>query len=274
MDFFFFFFQAEDGIRDATVTGVQTCALPISGRWTRTYRPRGAPRTSSTAVTGTCAGTCSAAVWAMSWPWRRTTGSSPGQPTVRSARTGLPPGCPVGRGTACRLGPVRRVTGTTTGPGRAAGSPLGLLVPAHHAGHARPRHPHRHRRTGTRRSTGNRPAADPVDAQRNPPPLRTIHHQHRVHHRPLAALVELAPPTPSTRPDQPLPPPRPNYPSTSIYITNPGCRTSYGLRRVLAELSIKEWSGERHADQQQGRSPDSDWQPYDEAKDNRASSPL
>src|SRR5207245_7420062 len=33
--FFFilvFFFQAEDGIRDATVTGVQTCALPISER--------------------------------------------------------------------------------------------------------------------------------------------------------------------------------------------------------------------------------------------------
>src|SRR5207245_4341297 len=28
----FFFFQAEDGIRDATVTGVQTCALPISDR--------------------------------------------------------------------------------------------------------------------------------------------------------------------------------------------------------------------------------------------------
>src|SRR5215203_6490178 len=29
---FFFFFQAEDGIRDIGVTGVQTCALPISGR--------------------------------------------------------------------------------------------------------------------------------------------------------------------------------------------------------------------------------------------------
>src|SRR2546430_4878202 len=28
--FVFFFFQAEDGIRDLTVTGVQTCALPIS----------------------------------------------------------------------------------------------------------------------------------------------------------------------------------------------------------------------------------------------------
>src|SRR6266446_9154407 len=27
---FFFFFQAEDGIRDYKVTGVQTCALPIS----------------------------------------------------------------------------------------------------------------------------------------------------------------------------------------------------------------------------------------------------
>src|SRR5437667_1720379 len=31
---FFFFFQAEDGIRDRDVTGVQTCALPI-------YRPPG-----------------------------------------------------------------------------------------------------------------------------------------------------------------------------------------------------------------------------------------
>src|SRR2546430_13230229 len=35
----FFFFQAEDGIRDLTVTGVQTCALPIfwnghsAGHW-------------------------------------------------------------------------------------------------------------------------------------------------------------------------------------------------------------------------------------------------
>src|SRR2546430_6901397 len=32
---FFFFFQAEDGIRDLTVTGVQTCALPIWARETR-----------------------------------------------------------------------------------------------------------------------------------------------------------------------------------------------------------------------------------------------
>src|SRR5699024_641214 len=32
----FFFFQAEDGIRDRNVTGVQTCALPIS--WNRIQR--------------------------------------------------------------------------------------------------------------------------------------------------------------------------------------------------------------------------------------------
>src|SRR5450432_2872073 len=31
----FFFFQAEDGIRDLIVTGVQTCAIPISSPLTR-----------------------------------------------------------------------------------------------------------------------------------------------------------------------------------------------------------------------------------------------
>src|SRR5205085_4676984 len=36
----FFFFQAEDGIRDLTVTGVQTCALPIS-RWRTSTRCAG-----------------------------------------------------------------------------------------------------------------------------------------------------------------------------------------------------------------------------------------
>src|SRR2546429_6747731 len=42
-----FFFQAEDGIRDVAVTGVQTCALPIS-KWFTRYsaiaRKRLAPR--------------------------------------------------------------------------------------------------------------------------------------------------------------------------------------------------------------------------------------
>src|SRR5260370_42531840 len=31
--YLFFFFQAEDGIRDSSVTGVQTCALPIWRSW-------------------------------------------------------------------------------------------------------------------------------------------------------------------------------------------------------------------------------------------------
>src|SRR5206468_7514542 len=44
--FRFFFFQAEDGIRDLIVTGVQTCALPISRR-----SPRGA-RLSARAAAG------------------------------------------------------------------------------------------------------------------------------------------------------------------------------------------------------------------------------
>src|SRR2546426_2757423 len=37
----FFFFQAEDGIRDYKVTGVQTCALPISTRLDDGHRPDG-----------------------------------------------------------------------------------------------------------------------------------------------------------------------------------------------------------------------------------------
>src|SRR5690349_23414625 len=42
---FFFFFQAEDGIRDLYETGVQTCALPIS---TTSHWPSGAQAKSST----------------------------------------------------------------------------------------------------------------------------------------------------------------------------------------------------------------------------------
>src|SRR2546429_5433424 len=39
---FFFFFQAEDGIRDVAVTGVQTCALPISlAAWSEANAPAG-----------------------------------------------------------------------------------------------------------------------------------------------------------------------------------------------------------------------------------------
>src|SRR2546427_339796 len=66
--FYGFFFQAEDGIRDLTVTGVQTCALPIfrrgsccpSGR-RGTGRPETSPRRSSSGpCSGEPAGGCSA----------------------------------------------------------------------------------------------------------------------------------------------------------------------------------------------------------------------
>src|SRR2546422_6303454 len=36
----FFFFQAEDGIRDVAVTGVQTCALPIYRTYGAIFFPR------------------------------------------------------------------------------------------------------------------------------------------------------------------------------------------------------------------------------------------
>src|SRR6266446_4519515 len=39
MEYYIFFFQAEDGIRDYKVTGVQTCALPISLRLPRAIGP-------------------------------------------------------------------------------------------------------------------------------------------------------------------------------------------------------------------------------------------
>src|SRR5688572_33390057 len=47
-----FFFQAEDGIRALTVTGVQTCALPISRPPARSHRPwhRGGVRRSGARV--------------------------------------------------------------------------------------------------------------------------------------------------------------------------------------------------------------------------------
>src|SRR2546430_4325065 len=44
----FFFFQAEDGIRDLTVTGVQTCALPISAQVAAGF-------SNCTAISGACA---------------------------------------------------------------------------------------------------------------------------------------------------------------------------------------------------------------------------
>src|SRR2546429_1793279 len=69
--FFFFFFQAEDGIRDVAVTGVQTCALPISvafrvpytgGILTETGDHTMAHKSSSTLASSTLAETVGAAL--------------------------------------------------------------------------------------------------------------------------------------------------------------------------------------------------------------------
>src|SRR6266702_5453418 len=82
----FFFFPAEDGIRDGHVTGVQTCALPISSRdkafagKRRTSPPR--PRRPSR----------SAPRWRCRWSAARSRRSSPrrSKRTARRARTRTP----------------------------------------------------------------------------------------------------------------------------------------------------------------------------------------
>src|SRR5256885_4093792 len=71
-----FFFQAEDGIRDYKVTGVQTCALPISA----TCRPS---RSRATPSTG--AATCSPAA-SCSGSWSAARSSSPATPITPSWR--------------------------------------------------------------------------------------------------------------------------------------------------------------------------------------------
>src|SRR5205085_6733550 len=69
-----FFFQAEDGIRDLTVTGVQTCALPIS-TWSCPGPRRSSPR-------------------ARSGPGRACRAASPRRTSAARGRpSGRPPGC-------------------------------------------------------------------------------------------------------------------------------------------------------------------------------------
>src|SRR5205807_6193734 len=72
--FLFFFFQAEDGIRDYKVTGVQTCALPISRPGGGTRLPPGRPPRNPT--DGTLAG----------WTAALRATDSPARPGPRNAR--------------------------------------------------------------------------------------------------------------------------------------------------------------------------------------------
>src|SRR5205085_8765245 len=80
-----FFFQAEDVIRDLTVTGVQTCALPIS------CSPAGGGRSVS-------------AAWPCSRPRRL-----PSQPVASTPLTGRPPGASAAPRAICTRSEERRV---------------------------------------------------------------------------------------------------------------------------------------------------------------------
>src|SRR5882762_2836502 len=99
IEIFFFFFQAEDGIRDSSVTGVQTCALPIS--------PAGATPGNATATTG-ASGTATFSGLTL-------TGTA-GTYTLSLAATGLPPvtSSPItlGAGTATELTLTTQPSGT------------------------------------------------------------------------------------------------------------------------------------------------------------------
>src|SRR5690606_39679596 len=76
-----FFFQAEDGIRDFHVTGVQTCALPISAR-SNFHADRDVPMTRAPTIR---------ASWSAASPtplptaWIRTTSPARSRRSVKSA---------------------------------------------------------------------------------------------------------------------------------------------------------------------------------------------
>src|SRR5436189_5430416 len=68
--FFFFFFQAEDGIRDTSVTGVQTCALPISATTMPYCRLTRAIGTRTSACGWHRAASRRSSSWAAAYGWR------------------------------------------------------------------------------------------------------------------------------------------------------------------------------------------------------------
>src|SRR2546425_8872226 len=139
--FFFFFFQAEDGIRDKLVTGVQTCALPISSL-------------DSLASASSCAVTFAASRWLISplmitvrarnsrsatrlWTGTSTGSSEEGGGGSSSMRTpGLRPTMwRKLRHPTTRLNPLARLAGGREGGGEAQLEPFDLCI-AHRIAHA------------------------------------------------------------------------------------------------------------------------------------------
>src|SRR6266704_2513398 len=131
----FFFFQAEDGIRDRNVTGVQTCALPISPRRPRsgwlgpcgvehTSLPFPAPATRRTWKPTWRRVRCGSA--AKRWPcWNPSAPVPERRPADRVGRGGPPAWGAVRR--AARVGHVLGGAGRPRGA-REAGRPRGARV--------------------------------------------------------------------------------------------------------------------------------------------------
>src|SRR2546429_1788818 len=86
-----FFFQAEDGIRDVAVTGVQTCALPIS--FSPTQSQQGEPSS-----------TFAAMAWKMGFTCGHAAGEPPGMMLGPCRAPSSPPDTPVPRSEERRVG--------------------------------------------------------------------------------------------------------------------------------------------------------------------------
>jgi hypothetical protein len=110
-------------------------------------------------------------------------------------------------------------------PARSTGRRLtrrGLLVPVHHAGHARPRRAQCDRHPRTRPASTGQPPADPVDSQGDPPPVRQTGCRHPPHNQPMAGVVSTAPPPPSPGPRPATTAAETTSTSVDVCITIPG----------------------------------------------------
>src|SRR5690606_40961803 len=99
---FFFFFQAEDGIRDFHVTGVQTCALPIS------ISSRVSSCSRRSRITSRCSGGSSSSA---SCSWRRCSKSDSCRSGVSGSATRATRASEIGRASCRERGEVGGVGG-------------------------------------------------------------------------------------------------------------------------------------------------------------------
>src|SRR2546422_8562995 len=82
----FFFFQAEDGIRDVAVTGVQTCALPISKRASRSDSCGAISQNEAASYCTTTTPGCSPAIPVFAYNTASTTRAGPSPRSAHSSK--------------------------------------------------------------------------------------------------------------------------------------------------------------------------------------------